>query len=76
MINFFDVFITITTVKTRTLWISICGMKFTAIMTDGAFSYHHAYSSLHKISPLFFFDWYPARAGVLLLLSKVTQKHF
>ena len=47
--------------------------KFAAVVVDRAFAHLGADRSFHKISLPF---TPPAAAGVLLLLSRVTQKHF
>ena len=47
--------------------------EFAAVVVDRAFAHLGADRSLHKISLPF---TPPAAAGVLLLLSRVTQKHF
>jgi hypothetical protein len=56
--------------------IGIRGMESAAVVIDGAFPHHDADRPLHGIHLPPLSGWYPAQAGVLLLLSKVTQKRF
>ena len=68
-----DAFIAIINVQVRAASIHILRPKFAAVVVDRAFAHLGADCSLHKISLPF---TSPAAAGVLLLLSRVTQKHF
>ena len=65
--------IAIVDVQVRAVSIHILRPKFAAVVVDRAFTDLGADRSLHKISlPLSF----RPQPGVLLLLSRVTQKHF
>ena len=67
------IFVTKTDIEMGALRIGILCIEFPAVMIDRTFSDHCADRSFHIIITSF---PYPASAVVLLLLSKVTQKHF
>ena len=73
VVHSLNALIAIINVQVRAASIYIFGFEFSAVMVDGAFADLGADRSLHKISlPLSF----RPQPGVLLLLSRVTQKHF
>ena len=68
-----DALIAVVNIQVCAVSIHILRPKFAAVVVDRAFAHLGADRSLHKISLPF---TSPAAAGVLLLLSRVTQKHF
>ena len=71
-IHGFYIFATITAVKMASFTIGVLSVKFTAIVSNRAFSYFCAYRSFYTRT----FLSNNRYSAVLLLLTKVTQKHF
>ena len=68
-----DALVAVVDIQMGTASVYIFRFELTTVMVDGAFPDGNADRSLHKISLPFTFRPQP---GVLLLLSRVTQKHF
>ena len=72
VVHSLDALVAVVDVQMSSASVYILRPKFAAVVVDRSFADLGTDRSLHKISlPLF-----PAAAGVLLLLSRVTQKHF
>ena len=72
VVHSLDALVAVVDVQMSSASVYILCPKFAAVVVDRSFADLGTDRSLHKISlPLF-----PAAAGVLLLFSRVTQKHF
>ena len=71
-INGLDVLISVFDVERRSAGIDVLRDELTAVVGQRAFAAHGGDGSFHEAS-FFVRGWV---AGVLLLLSRVTQKHF